>query len=61
MPDFYNKAQKSPFHKGGFRWIYKELGQIPPDPPLQKGGITCLISCHINYECHMRLCVKNMH
>ncbi len=30
---------KSPFSKGGFRGIFNRLSEIPPNPPLRKGGI----------------------
>jgi hypothetical protein len=33
------KCIKSPFEKGGFRGIFKGYFQIPPNPPLVKGGI----------------------
>ena len=32
------RVLKSPFSKGGFRGIIKDLFVIPPDPPLKKGG-----------------------
>src|SRR4030042_1340377 len=35
---FTNRVFKSPFCKGGFRGIFKDLPKIPPDPPLEKGG-----------------------
>jgi hypothetical protein len=35
---FIMSFKRSPFSKGGFRVIFRRLGQIPTDPPLKKGG-----------------------
>ncbi len=39
-PVLHKAGVKSPSSKGIFGWICKRLGQIPPYPPLKKGGIS---------------------